>query len=464
PATGGAAVAGGAAAADREKYLRVGADWFERTSDAELAIALRDDPVRTRALLERTLTREEAAEVVESLEIEPAREGLFWSDPDPELPEIIFLHGILGGHLAHLGWMKNRVWLFPLSFLMGDLGGRLSLSADGENDAQSGQSLQPDGHLRLAYSRASRLWRRSGFVVHEFSFDWRKSVALAADRLHFFIENLHIDRPGKKFVLAAHSMGGLVASLYAQRHPVWADRVQRAVFMGTPLGGSYAPVEAVVGSYPFLQKLAFISRRDDVESLGRMARTQPGLIDMLPNPKLFPDAEQVYSQSRWPGDAAPSQRWLDQSRNLKPLLVQSPLLERTTLLVSLGHGTVSSLVEQDGAIWRGPRTGVGDGTVPAKAAAVEGIPAYKVDYEHSNIPRDPKAIQAVSDLARTGACALERVKPEELSGEVAAPEAPAPEFSEGLAEAVRTRYDVGVFGQDDWDWLTSPEMSSLPKS
>lgn len=447
-----------------DKFLRVGADWYERASDAEIAHALKKDPEGTRALLRQTLRTEEAVEIVEDLGDEAAQEGIFGVSPDPDLPEIILLHGIMGGHLAHLGWLKSRVWLFPPAFFLGSLATKLSLADDGLRDAQGGQNLQPDGLLKLTYGRPTRRWRRQGFVVHQFSFDWRKSITQSADRLHHFIENLHIDRPAKMFVLVAHSMGGLVASMYAQRHTEWSDRVQRAILMGSPLGGSYAPVEAIIGSYPLLRKMAFISRKVDLEDLRRMARTLPGLLDMLPNPKLFPDAEQMYRQQSWPDEIAPPQRWLDQSRNLKPLLIQSPLMERTTHLVSLKHGTVSSVVEREGGgIWRGERNGVGDGTVPGKAAVIEGVPAFQVDYDHSRIPRDPKAIQAVSDLIKQGACALDRVRPEDISDAIRFEELPIMEFPEGMPQSLQLRFDTGLFTQEDLDWLLSPDMSTIPR-
>src|SRR5262249_38683365 len=151
------------------------------------------------------------------------------------------------------------------------------------------QTLEPDGHLWIKYGRAARRWRRAGFVVHEFSFDWRKGIARCADALYLHVETLRLSRPGKSFVLAAHSMGGLVACVYAARQPERRDRIERAVFFGSPLRGSYAAVEAVLGTYDLIRKLALISRGDDLDDLRRMAATLPGLIDMLPDPEVFPD-------------------------------------------------------------------------------------------------------------------------------------------------------------------------------
>jgi hypothetical protein len=125
---------------------------------------------------------------------------------------------------------------------------------------------------------------------------------------------------------------------------------------------------------------------------------------------------------------------------------------------------VSSVAEREGGgIWRGERNGVGDGTVPGKAAAIEGVPAFQVDYDHSRIPRDPKAIQAVSDLIKQGACSLERVRPEDFSDAIRIEESPIIEFPEGMPQSLQLRFDTGLFTQEDLDWLLSPNMSTIPR-
>lgn len=460
PKKGKAAKEAAPRAVPRGEGLAVPGDWFERWTDEQIADALAQDYEGTLAMLVETLGEEKGRELAD--ELAPAREeALFAPAPDPDLPEIVLLHGIMGGHLLRPGFLSRRVWLSPSELVAGDLARRLMLGPDGLSEASGGEPLRADGHIRMVYGTPARAWRRERFVVHEFSFDWRKSIEHCADRLHIFLESRALDAPGKRFVLVAHSMGGLVAAMYARRHLAWADRVQRAVLLGSPLGGSYAPMEAVAGEYETIRKLATVSVRNNLADLRRMCATIPGLIDMLPNPAIFEDAAVLYTQSVWPDGLAPAQRWLDQSRNLKPALLNSPLLERTTLLVSLGHGTVCSLVTKNGAVTRGPKTGIGDGTVPGKCAAIPGVPAFKVDNEHGSIPSDPKAIQAVVDLIRTGKCSLPAVQPKDLTGKIAAketlPSAPAPEAVQALQE----RAGSGRLRRADIEWLLSSE-TSLP--
>lgn len=326
-------------------------------------------------------------------------------------PEIIFIHGILGADLVNPRlFIRDKIWLDPKEFISGDLAEKLSLKADGVTDVYNGFSLRAEGHLEFIYGVAATTWRLEGLRVHEFSFDWRKSISLAADQLHQFIEG-DFAKHGKKYLIVAHSMGGLVASLYAKRHhPHWESRIEHAVFMGTPLRGSYAPIEAILGTYPLIKKLALAVNNDDTEDLRKMAASLVGLIEMFPDPAIFPDANDAYLQQVWPDAIVPQQAWLDQSKNIKNDFSDSPLLKKTTLLVSLNYGTVSSINNQAGIISPGSQTGIGDGTVPAKSAVADGVTAYKVNFEHSLLPLDPLCIKAVIDIARGNQPSLNRVR------------------------------------------------------
>ena len=339
--------------------------------------------------------------------------ALFWATPNPELPEVILLHGVMAGHLAHHGILKHRVWLTPATTLVGNIAERLRLADDGVTDAHPDLRLKPDGNFWIAYNRVARTLRKAGVVVHEFSYDWRKGVGRAAERLNLYIEMLLADQPHKKVVLVGHSMGGLVAATYAARFERWRQRVERAVFVGTSLGGSFSVVEAVTGSWLILQILGELTHNDDMQQLRVTAASFPGMLDMLPCPELFPQADKVYEQHRWANEqhgVAPQQKWLDQSLGLKQELQNSPLLGQTTALVSGDHPTVCSITEDEHQlISAGPflRRG-GDGVVPLKSSA---NPKYAqclaVHSRHESMIRDDQVINAVRDLVVTGKCALD---------------------------------------------------------
>src|SRR5439155_23006164 len=80
------------------------------------------------------------------------------------------------------------------------------------------------------------------------------------------------------------------------------------------LQGSFAPIAAVLGTFPFLQKLASlrIGGSGDDRNLREMAATLPGLLDMMPSPTVFESARAAYTQGPWPAGIVTAQQWLTQ--------------------------------------------------------------------------------------------------------------------------------------------------------
>ncbi len=446
--------------------------WYEQTDDAAIAAELQDHPAETARRLYAVLPPAEADALIRELTLvslgEPTVEsvaleesflsGLFGRRADPALPEIVFIHGILGGHLARTAGMGGRLWINPLAFFAGDLAERLSLDPDGVREATSGQVLKPDGMLRLTYARASRTWRNAGFVVNEFSYDWRKPIEALADSLHRFIEELAAQRPHKRFALVAHSMGGLVACLYAARHREWSDRVESAVLLGSPLHGSYASMQAVLGTYDTLKKLAFLSRNDTVRDFQLMACSLSGLLDMLPDPAVFGDAHPLYRTNGWPDpQLAPSELHLKRSRALKGKISGSPLLTRAYLVVSQRHPTVANLF--------GTANTRGDGTVPLRSAGAVNAPEvggrFLARNLHAELPQEIAVITAVQQLVRSGTCSLPVLTLADLAAD-AMPHAEAVAAEEAVpnlapdVHALRERFRTGSFTQTDWNWLLAP--------
>ena len=419
-ATSGVPVNGNQGSVSETPLLPVSPDWFEQVTDAQLVEAMRRDTARTERLIRETLLKNEAEDLIGDLRQSIAtgdatpEEGVFdfllgTGKTDPSLPEIIYLHGIMGGHLATHEGIGGRIWLSPLAFIAGGVAQKLALTMDGERDLTPNQTLFPDGHIRFVYEKSARKWRMSGFVVHEFSFDWRKPLVNSADRLHLFIESLRLERPHKKFALVCHSMGGLVAALYAARHPEWSGAVTQAIFMGSPLRGSFVPVEAFLGTYPLYAKFDLVDLRADLQDYVSMSTTLPGLIDMLPDPEVFSDAAPLYERPTWLSEIAPSQAWLEQSRRVKRLIATSPLLDGANLIVSPDHPTINNIRIVDGRLSPGKADKRGDGTVPLRSAAGFGIPnvkVYRAGYGHGELPREPAVIVAVAELLKNGRCDL----------------------------------------------------------
>lgn len=476
PASAPSGLNGRGLATTETPVLPVAPDWFERVSDADLVEAYRRDPGLTEQLIRETLLAAEADDLLNDLAIavEPPAEAtveegvidflLGRGKTDPTLPEIIFLHGIMGGHLAAFGGLGGRVWLSPLAFVAGGVAHKLTLQDDGEQEMSGNPTLFPDGHVRLVYEKASRKWRMAGFAVHAFSFDWRKPLTNAADRLHLYIEGLRLERPSKRFALVGHSMGGLVAALYAARHPQWSARVSQTILLGAPLRGSFAPIEALLGAYPVLKKVALADTEDDERHLAAAVRTLPGLIDMLPDPEIFPDAEPLYRRAIWPQTNAPAQVWLDQSRQLKRLIVASPVLESARLIVTTTLPTVGEVTIAGGMLTPGKRQRPGDGTAPARSAAASlpGMTVFGATSSHGDLPREQAVIDAVEQLLRTGACDLPPVSQATIQDTTPIEEAPVAVLDESVSGDLAARLTAGIFTQRDVTYLLRADESTLP--
>lgn len=438
-------------------------DWYERVGDDDIARALDRDREGTIRMLSDVLGSKEAVELADDLDdLDPDADIEAIPEPDPSLPEILLLPGIMGSHLAQTLPRVDRIWLDPIDIMFSDLRNRLSLAPDGITDV-SLRRVEPRGLLELSYKKPTIKWRKARFVVHQVDFDWRKPLATAADRLHGALEALARDRPNKRFVIVAHSMGGLVASIYARRHPEWEQRIERAVFMGSPLRGSYAPIECVVGTYPIVKKMVAVSPANTMLEMRMMASTLPGLLEMMPDPSIFGDVEAAYEHRNWPGPSAatPLPAMLMRSRAIKSDLATSPLLGRATQLATVDRPTVTRLASGN-PVTPGPRNGAGDGTVPARAAVFAGLPAFKVRSSHSNIPSDPLAIQAVIDLVLTGKCSLAPVTDADLDPALSIEEAPSESVTalelEAAASGVSQRLSEGRLTREDVRWLLAPDF------
>src|SRR5690606_5689307 len=90
--------------------------------------------------------------------------------------------------------------------------------------------------------------------VTVFSFDWRRPIEEEAVRLAGVIDQAVSARSASRqpVRLLAHSMGGLVArTVQLERPDVWQRWLEhpdaRLLMLGTPNGGSFAPMQVLSG-------------------------------------------------------------------------------------------------------------------------------------------------------------------------------------------------------------------------
>jgi triacylglycerol lipase len=324
--------------------------------------------------------------------------------PNPALPEIVLLHGITDCHLANTaGGHRNRIWLDFVELFKGSFIRNLPLQADGTSD-QPGVSLEPDGHVAKKYDRALAAWTAAGFRNRVFCYDWRRSVTTAADHLHSTLSNLPSVKAGEKVVLVAHSMGGLVAAAFAARKADWESLVQHCIFIGSPLGGSYSVPMTVLGHSPSFQQMDRLSILDSLEDFQRMAASFPGLIDMLPNPDVMPEAADFYTEAGWPGPVKPSQALLDASRALKNVVWESPIFAKSSHIISQGHSTTSAMPWNEAGTDRASNLASreGDGAALTKSSLAPGLKVYLASGEHGTLVNEPRIHNAIIALATGG--------------------------------------------------------------
>lgn len=364
---------------------------------------------------------------------------------DPSLPEIVFIGGFLGLDLVRPDGV--RVWLTPDSFILRDVARALTISPGHDS------GLVPGGLNRVVYGDIVRALRRAGFRVHALDFDFRQSVLASAADLASALVALGA---GRRFVLVSHSMGALISAVYPYVDEAWRTRIERAIFLGGPLAGTFEVVEAALGSHPIIGRLSALSLRDDPADFAACMRTWPGMYDMLPDPLMFANGENAYHAHNWPPGFAPEPALLHMARETRRLVQTSPLFTiPCAQLLSVRYATVDGYAP--GPVAPGPRLSPGDGTVSARTASFGGVPVYQVDSPHTLIPVDPKAIEGVIDLARTGHTRLPLVTADQLVGPLSMRDPTLEEITGAWARARMSDLVRGEFPLQDLCWLLAPK-------
>jgi pimeloyl-ACP methyl ester carboxylesterase len=127
----------------------------------------------------------------------------------------------------------------------------------------------------------------SGTNLFIFSYDWRQSNFDTAADLNAFI-NATPALAGKEIDILAHSMGGLVALIYAHRYDAPSGdaacefprncRLKTVVTMGTPYSGSVSAVQTPVEGWGWLsRKIA-----GGQDAITRTVLSWPSLYELLP--------------------------------------------------------------------------------------------------------------------------------------------------------------------------------------
>jgi hypothetical protein len=357
--------------------------------------------------------------------------------PDPARPAVFVLPGILGSNLKA---GEHRIWLSLR--LIGGLD-KLAYSPTDE--------VEPDGPIGLVYDRLIEHLANRKYDVRPFAFDWRKPIEEEALRLADAIEEALDARTasGQPVRLLAHSMGGLVArTVQLVRPDVW-DRLMahagaRLVMLGTPNGGSYAPMQVLSGDDTFGNALAaFGSPLADRKARQIMA-AMPGFIQLQADlldaqlglssaatwSRLAEDDYKRSQQNNWwhrsAGEAmeaayrwgVPPQAVLDQALALRRRLDAqrerdlARFADRLALVVGRARSTPVGyeVSPEQGFVYLD--AGDGDGRVPLQSALLPGVKTWQLACEHGSLPSEKQAFDAFAELLDEGRTAkLEALSP-----------------------------------------------------
>jgi pimeloyl-ACP methyl ester carboxylesterase len=289
---------------------------------------------------------------------------------------VLILPGMMGSRLG--------AWIDPARIGAGELGD-LTLTP--------GKALKVNGVLLFAYAKLMLRLKLDGWDAAFFAYDWRQGLDKLGAELAARIAAQ--DRP---VILIAHSMGGLVARMALPNLPKRA--VRRLILLGTPNRGTFAPLQALRGTYPFVRWLARLDGRHSSRYLAeKVFGSFPGLYQLLPMQRRFSRID-LSDPRCWPKDAPrPDPSLLEEACAVLRGLARPD--SRVLQIIGVNQETIVGVRRTAGGFEYAMNLN-GDGTVAVASALLPGATAYFVDELHGNLANNPAVIRAVIELVRRG--------------------------------------------------------------
>jgi len=308
------------------------------------------------------------------------------SSPPTDTPRVFIVPGIMGSQLGlarRAPLPHDILWLDPTDIAAGRLPSLKAAQGDG---------VVALGVVLYTYLRLKLSLKAAGFDPVFHAYDWRLGVDVLGDAL---AKRLRLES-AKHLMLVAHSMGGLVSRAALAR----STRVERVILLGTPNFGSFAPVQALRGTYAVVRKIARLHRTQSAEWLAaEVFNGFPSLYQLLPAPGQS-DGLDLFDPAQWPQSGPrPCAALLAAARTLACQL--APADERFVVIAGVNQETVTAVERRrDDFVYTITRHG--DGTVPTASALLPGARTYFTGAAHSELTRDARVARAVADVLRTG--------------------------------------------------------------
>lgn len=344
--------------------------------------------------------------------------------PVAQKPAVFVLPGILGSNLKA---GDRRIWLGP--WLINGLD-ELSYKEDAHDN------VEPDGAVSPVYEGLIDYLRATHEVI-EFAYDWRLPMELEAQRLGGAVENALDARSETRqpVRMLAHSMGGLLARTMLLKCPqVWArmmaDPQARLLMLGTPNGGSWAPMQVLSGDDSFGNALAFAGAPFSPQKSRALMATLPGFIQLQAN--LLDPVLNLANTAVWADLANKDRQWLKEHSFWHNLRIQQDYYDwgvPSDKVLKVATALRTALDAQDLSPWQGKLTmvvgeaeftpdgyaisaeegfsyldavGGGDGRVTLHSALLSGVQTYRLACAHGDLPKQHAAFPAFLALLQTG--------------------------------------------------------------
>jgi len=347
--------------------------------------------------------------------------------PSSEAPRVatVLMPGIMGSLLASVRGISALLWVSPTVILNGHIN-LLNLNGEGTADRSPDVEIVPVGIEKMTYLKMILALARET-RLYEFPYDWRRHLERNAEILRQSLQRWSVAQPNRRFVLVAHSMGGMLARTYLAIYPREAEqRVERVIMLGTPLFGAALSALVFDGETTPSKVVSHLHPRNDV--LG-FASNLPSTYQLLPPPpelfgptRPYPANWDLYDAAAW-GLPSVRQDYLDDARNYHQLLADSDPQVEMIEIAGCNRSTITDVWRAEGgetpdglprftAIEQDSGEDSGDERVPLWSTQMEGVTTYYVDETHLFLPSNSECIEAVMALIHGGAPALPREVPQ----------------------------------------------------
>jgi hypothetical protein len=325
---------------------------------------------------------------------------------------VLFVPALLHNELSlEENRRQTPIWLSARSVADGQLQ-LLRLDGSGLAEANRQKQISVSG-LMKRYCGELLLTLAENWTVRTFTYDWRKSLKLAATQLQAYIE---ANFPaGEAVHLVALGEGGIVARLYIALYGErWKQRGGFLVTIGTPHLGSPLYLQALAGHLDIVQWADRLDSHYNREAYLSLVHTFPSIYQLLP---FGNESDAALLQANTYGSLSTiRQEHLDSAREVQQLLRAA--VDPTRMLAVAGYGRLSyaavNLPEFQKALAQNlpadPQRlealytpGQGDGDVAISCAelrtkAGKQIPTLYVDASNTPLPRALSLLRAVDDL------------------------------------------------------------------